>query len=153
MIDRFKKQNFIGLLDFLKTHRNSDFYITDQNVRIFANDEKSLKKILHNSNSTFINEEKGNILGVVLVWCSLGNNIKRYFVKLNATNIEVVRNLLTVLLWNYQMELYIKIRKDSPFVNILKEKGFFFVGDRGREILLRKYQTKKPIIKYDYNKE
>jgi hypothetical protein len=153
MIDQYKKRNFIGLLDFLKTNRSSDFYITEQNIRYFANDEKSLNKILNNSKFVYVQEEKGDIIGIVLVWCSIGNNIKRYFVKLNAINGEIARNLLTVLSWNCFNELYIKVRKDSPFVNVLKEKGFNFRGDRGREILLHRYQSKRPIVKYEYHQE
>lgn len=153
MIDRFKEGQFVGLLDFLKNNKNSDFYITENNIRCFVNDEKSLRKFLKSSKVVYVKEEAGDIKGIILIWTSLGNDIKRYFVKLNAVSDKIARNLITVLLWNYYDDLYIKIHKDSSYVKILKEKGFNFKGDRGKEILLQKYRTNKPIIKNDKHQE
>jgi len=138
MIKEYKKQDFIGLLDFITSNRNSDFYITEENRRKYVNTSYDLTKLIKSSNIIYLNKENGKILGVLLVWVSLGNNLKRKYIKVNAINKEVVKGLLTVLLWNKKSSYYVKIKKDSDYIKAFKEKGFIFKGNRGSEILLIK---------------
>jgi len=138
MIKLYKKENFIELLDYITSNRNTDFYITQDNKRKYINNSDDLKKLIKNSSTIYLSIEEGKILGIILVWVSLGNNLKRRYIKINALNEDVVRGLLTVLLWNYDNEYYVKIKKDSKNIKVFKEKGFIFRGNRGSEILLVK---------------
>ena len=135
MVENFKKKYFQHLLDYLKNNYTNDFYLTESNKRIPVRDEKLLKKLFNQSTGIKFLEENGDVIGIILLWKSLGNNLPRYYIKLTANSVHAAKQLLTVLLWNENRNLFIKIRKDSPFIRVFKEKGFIFSGDRGKEIL------------------
>lgn len=143
MVENYNKKHFLSLLEFFKFNFNNDFYITSNNIRNFIKDDKSLKLLLKESKDVRIVEEKGDILGLILLWKSFGNNITRFYVKLSAINKKIADQLLTVLLWNVKDEIYTKIKKDSSLLTIFKNKGFVFSGFRGTEILL-KYIKRDP---------
>ena len=43
-------------------------------------------------------------------------------------------------MWHTRKDLYVKIKKNSPFVGSFKSKNFRFIGSRGNQILMeRKY--------------
>lgn len=152
MIEKFQTKHFLSLLLFLKSHIDEDFYITENNIRKFNFTSSELKKLLNRVFSDiFILEENGDVLGLILVWKSIGGDVKRYFVKLNAVNKEIARHLLTILLWHQKYDLYVKIKKNSKFTELFKEKGFVFKGDRGKEILLFRAHIPKPKINEYYS--
>lgn len=137
MINRYNKKQFVSLLDFIKKNRNDDFYYTDNNVRYVIKDELSLNTLLKSSNQIFTCEQD-EVEGVILLWNSEGNNVKRNYIKITAISPKVAEQLITVLLWNCKQDLYIKINKESPFIPVFKSKGFVFFHFRGRELLLKK---------------
>lgn len=152
MVEQYKEKHFLDLFLFLKVNRNSDFYYTKDNMRYFIKTEKDLKNFLKEVNNVYVVEDRGDIKGVIALWSSISNNGKRYFVKLNAENNSVSDKLLTVILWNFFKDLYIKIHKDSKFLSIFYNKGFKFAGFRGsneREFLLYRQKT----ISYNINKK
>ena len=103
--------------------------------------EKGLKynKILE----IIISKEK-DIEGVILIWKGVGGKVSRNYVKVNAVNRWIATKLLTVLLWERLGDLYAKIKKNSNYLKIFKEKLFGFAGYRGEELLLyRKKFIKK----------
>ena len=159
MIERLKTRSRVELgwvVEFLNENNNYDFYLTKDNSRLYIRDIKSLKMLLRESIDAYIQKEKGNITGLILLWRSSGGGKSRFFVKLVANDSKVSRDLLTVLLWNTAMELYVKIRKDSKFLQVFKSKGFKFKGGRGVQILL--YRKNRPneakiTSKEDYNNE
>jgi hypothetical protein len=110
-----------------------------------VNNDIILKKLLKLSSEVRIIEEHGDILGLILLWKSIGN-FPRYYVKISAIDERIADKLLTVLLWNTNRELWIKIKKTSKFIKVFRNKGFEFQGDRGNEILL---QYKKIRVKHD----
>ena len=136
MVRLLKSKDSIGLNEFLKNYKDKDFYFTEKNNRFYINNIKVFKRI--KPINPRILEEKGEILGIIFLWKSIGNNITRYYIKLNAINKELAKKLLDVCLWNEKRELFIKINKKSPLLQIFKEKNFRFLGDRGREILFFK---------------
>lgn len=136
MVEDLKPKHLLGLTEFVKENKDTDFYVTENNSRVIIEDATSLKKLLKQSNSVRIIEERGDVLGIILLWKSIGN-VTRYYVKLNAINEDIADRLLTVLIWNERKELYTKIKKTSKFVKVFKNKGFDFLGDRGQEILLK----------------
>jgi len=140
-----KKRAFelLGLLN------NSDLYYTKENNRIFVRDIFSLKTLLKESSHVYVQQEKGMYTGLILLWKSVGSNVKRYYVKVVANNNQIANDLLTVLLWNCTLEVFTKVKKNDKLLNVFKRKGFRFAGSRGLQILL----NRKPIHYKIYNKE
>jgi len=150
MIEKFKSKHFLNTVLFIQNHSDSDFYITENNIRKFNFTEKELRRLFRICTHIYLMEEKGEIIGLILVWKSTGGDVKRYFVKINAINSDIARHLLTILLWHQEKDLYIKIKKNSKFTEIFKEKGFVFKGDRGRELLLFRAYIPKPKLNEQY---
>ena len=135
MVEEYKDCLLLSVLEFLRCNPSSDFYLTEQNTRIPIRNENSLKKLLKISKDVRILQEKGDIVGIILVWKSEGQ-VPRNYLKIHALNEDVADRLLTVTLWNTKYDLWIKIRKMSKFLKVFQRKGFQFRGDRGQEILL-----------------
>ena len=128
------------ILEFLNTHDNYDFYFTESNIRYYVTDKYTLKKLLKGSTVAYCSKNKGDYKGLGLIWKGVGEDKVRYYVKLSAINHQTAKDLITVLLWNSNKELFVKIRKDSKFIDAFKQKGFKFIASRGIQILLnRKY--------------
>jgi hypothetical protein len=140
MIETYnRKKHLINLVEFLKETDTSDFYITENNFRIYISNIKSLDYFIKKNTVIYVKEIDGNIVGIVTLWKSIGNDINRYFVKLSAKDEDTASSLLMMLLWNVDNKtLFVKIKKDSKFLPVFRDKGFDFAGDRGREILLRR---------------
>jgi len=159
MIERLNTRNKTDLhwlVEFLNENNNYDFYLTKDNSRLYIRDIQTLKLLFRESIDVYYQKEKGMFVGIILLWRSAGGGKSRFFVKVVANNKHIARDLLTVLLWNTTMELYVKIRKDSEFLQVFKSKGFKFKGGRGVQILLqRKLRPSEAKIKSkeDYNNE
>ena len=154
MIYKLNKDNkklYPSIIDFCSEHYDYDFYCTVDNARLFATDEKNLKKFLKDVTYSITLEETGEYQGFLLVWRSKHLESKRYYIKLTAKNADVARKLLTILLWNYQgKEIFAKIRKDNKFLSVLKEKGFRFIAERGFQVLLKLKIFRQPIRENPY---
>jgi len=152
MIERFNNHNKLEcscIVDCINKHSNYDFYFTEDNSRIYISDEPSLKKLFKNTNNIFVLKERGEYKGIILVWKSIGGELTRYYVKLCCDTASTAEKLLTVLLWNINKELYIKLRKDSEYLEVFRKKGFKFKGGRGIQVLLsRKPKPLAPIKSY-----
>ncbi len=153
MIENFKvgnKKECYFLTEFITNNINYDFYYAHENARVYITDYMSLKNLLRQSNNVYQLKERDTYVGVILTWKSVGGGKERHYVKVCAKNEKVANDLLTVLLWNTKTDLFVKIRKDSKFINVFRRKGFKFKGGRGIQILLhRKY---KPIASPKYIK-
>jgi len=139
-----KKPNISELIEFFISVFDYDFYITENNIRLYVTDNFNIKKFLKQSCIVYYLKERGDYKGIIGIWKSVGGGKTRYYIKLAATDFETGQKLLTVLLWDFEKDLYIKIRKDSKFVSAFKNKGFRFHGGRGCQILLyRKFLKKR----------
>jgi len=136
MVIQYKTKDFTGLSEFVKNNLDDDFYITSNNQRLQIKDEKSLKIFLKESRNIMITEERGDVLGVIALWKSIGNGITRYYIKQNSCDEKIADKLLTVFLWNVNTDLYIKIKKSSKFYKVFRNQQFNFKGDRGTQTLL-----------------
>jgi len=156
MVERLKKtktKEHPWLLDYLDNNEDADFYYTQDNARLYIRDGRSLKNLLKNSEHIYTLSDEEGYVGVILVWKSFGGGKKRYYVKINASNPDIAQKLLTVLLWNIDIDLFIKMRKNNKFLSIFKNKGFRFQGGRGIQILLkRKYIKPRNYNGSDINK-
>lgn len=140
-LKNLKKESGL-LLEVIKNCNIEDFYLTENNQRLYINNPTALKILLKNSHHIYYEEAKG----LVLVWKSFGGDKTRHYVKLIADDHSTAKNLLTILLWNYEKDLYVKLKKDSKLISAFKEKGFKFVGGRGLEILMLKQKYERPSI-------
>ena len=131
-----KKKHLISLWSFLKTHVHPDFYLTKDNRRLFITQLKDFKQLLSQSNNVFVHDDVGEINGIVMIWAGSGGDTKRRYVKINASDARVADRLLTVLLWHTNTDLYVKIKKGSPFIDVFRGKNFRFAHGRGKEVLL-----------------
>lgn len=142
MIIPYNKKEYVNLLDFVQNYVNDDFYITKNNQRLIIKDYKTLNLFLKESFNIYICKEK-DIQGVIALWKAKVKEIIRSYVKLNATDKKVADKLLDILVSNYNNDLYVKIRKDSEFLEIFKRRGFKFFGDRGSQLLLYRQKIKE----------
>lgn len=141
MIEKItNKKNLTSILEFFNNFFDYDCYITENNTRIYITDYESILKLFKQSILFYEAKEKGYCQGIVTIWKSLGGDVARYYLKLAALNTSIADKLLTVVLWNFSKDLYVKVRKDNKFISVLKRKGFRFQGGRGSQVLLyRKY--------------
>jgi hypothetical protein len=150
------KKHKLGLNEFLKNYRNDDFYLTEKDHRVLIKDEISLKKLLKSSIYSYVIEEKGDILGLIVLWKSVVEGQIKYYVKLNAINNDSVERLITNLVWNCDKEMRVKLSRYSKFLKAFYNKGFCFIGNRGTvknpgsEILLSYKRLRKYNAKYSY---
>jgi len=130
------------LIEFICDNYDYDFYITENNTRLYITDLKSLKNLFHQSHVMYSYIEHGELKGILSVWKSLGGGKTRYYIKIIGKSDKIGVKLLTVLLWNFDRDLYVKIRKHNKFVSIFRAKGFRFMGGRGVQILLFRKKVK-----------
>ena len=146
MIQRFNVRNqkkYPELLDFIKNNNDSDFYLTHNNARIYVKDFDSLKKLLKTSQDVYELKENGDYSAFCLVWKSCGGEKTRYYLKLLSKNVNAASDLLRGFLWNVHLELFIKISKNHPLLNVFRKYGFKFIGGRGHQILLKRDKVVK----------
>lgn len=137
-INKRNKKQYYWITEFLANNSSYDFYYTENNSRNYITDEKSVKGLFKNSEYIYYKEENGECVGIILVWIGEGGGKKRFYVKVNALSPKIAKDLLTVILWNSKLDLFVKIRKDSKFLQIFKEKRFKFIRGRGYQILLKR---------------
>ena len=126
------------VLDYLDKNQDYDFYYTHDNTRVYITDERSLKSLLRESTEAYIARNKGDIVGIILVWKSIGAGTKRYYVKINTQSQQVATDLLTILTWNFNRKLHVKIKKDSKLIEVFRYKGFRFDHGRGTQVLYQR---------------
>lgn len=131
------KKRLFDLVEIVSDIKDDDFYITHNNERKKVDNSKTLEILLKESSNVFYKNTRYS-KGMVLVWKSLGGEIQRNYIKIIADSKETASQLITYLLWNFNKELHVKIKKDSKFISVFKEYGFRFLGGRGTQILLSK---------------
>jgi len=151
---KYNKNNLDELGYFLKCNVHSDFYLTEDNKRVFITDHNSYRKILKQSHSVLVSREASSVDGVIMLWKGTGGAKQRCYLKINAKDMKIADKLLTVLLWDCNKNIYVKIKKHSPYLKIFREKRFSFAGGRGRELLLVYRKREKTYVnnfnKYNY---
>ena len=111
----------------------SDFYLTKNNLRYYIKENLDLLfKSLHNGDKIIFNKEG---IVVVIGW---SDKSSRKYLKLLAKNEKEADRLIKNINWNISEELYCKIKKTNPLKNILLRNRWKFIGDRGKEILLKR---------------
>ena len=111
----------------------SDFYLTRDNIRLYIKDNKDI---------LFDSLQKGNYIaytqnGIAIV-DGYADNAKRKYVKILSKDIKLTDKLLTIINANIKDILFCKLKKKNPIIEVFKNNGFKFKGNRGLEILLTK---------------
>lgn len=134
MIERLTKKNLLDVYEFVQRvkDRYQDFYITQENQRLFLTDFKIIKKLL-NKQEVYSVYDKG-VKGLMIIYKEKGY---RPYIKLLTENRSAESSLIKYLMMNFsEYDLYIKIKKENPLAKYIKYFGFVQQGDRGLEILL-----------------
>lgn len=153
MIQLYKNTvaEFNELSDIVTEYNSPDFYITENNQRVSVNNSRSLKKLIKQSHIIYyVNDYEMGYKGLLVIYKSISNDVTRNYIKILTSDYETVRDLLTVLSWNYGEELYVKLQKNSPYLKAFYTKGFRFSGGRGEQILLKR--EKREISKFSIRK-
>ena len=108
-----------------------DFYITKNNLRLF---------IRENVNILFDSLNKGDKIaynkdGIILVK-GFSDKANRKYIKVLTKNNDTSDKLLKVISWNLKIDLFVKIKKNNPLKEVLRQNGFAFLANRGKEILM-----------------
>ena len=130
------KKEINSLLDNI-SDLYSDFYITKENLRLYIKENTHLLYEGISKKDKIVYGEEG-----ILFIHGFSDQSRRKYVKILSDNAENASKLIRFL--NLQLtdiELYVKIKKENPILKSFQTKGFKFVGDRGKEILL----CRKPI--------
>ena len=143
MVEDYKNKYEFNLSYFIKNNIDSDFYVIKESSRKLINDDKTLNLFLKQSKDVRIIIDKGDILGVVGIWKVIEDNIRRDYIKINATDKNIFERLITVVVWNTKNTVLIKVKKDYKFMNILRNKGFDFVSSNNQEIIFSYCKFKK----------
>lgn len=128
--------HYIELLGFVLDNSSLEFYYTENNERKFIKDDISLKALLKSSNSIYVDENNGGISGIILLWEARGGDKVREYVKFLVSSEPVLSNLLKTFSYTSDKDLYIKVKKDSKYLQTFKNNNFQFKNGRGNEVLL-----------------
>jgi len=150
MIEQYtgKKKDKERLFGFVSEGVDSDFYLTENNQRIFQFDRPSFNKLMRSSIATYYLQDRGDVVGIGIVWKSKSGEVSRYYVKIKSKDSNVAKDILTVILWNSPVKtLHAKLNKDSRYFKIFTYKGFKWFHGRGKEILLSRTELRDKNIR------
>lgn len=138
MVRFFRKnqEDIINAWCFVASNIHPDFYITENNRRIYITSFDTFKRLLKQSHTVIISEDNNSVDGIIMIWKGIEKQIKRNYVKFSAKNISILDKLIVFLCWSFSKDIHIKIKKFSSSYQKFQDKGFRFLGGRGREILL-----------------
>jgi hypothetical protein len=116
----------------------SDFYITKDNLRLF---------IKNNTPLLFDGLKKGDKIvydkeGIIVV-TGFSDGANRKYIKFLVKDNKNADELLRMLSWNLDCDLWCKIKTRNPLIEVLKANGFIFYASRGKELLLVRKSIKK----------
>ncbi len=153
-------KNFIHFCQF----RDSDFYVTKNNHRLFLNNLTVAKSIfndcLKHGDKCFIKESNGHITGIILI-TGFKDDFDRKYLKLLVKSKDDCRDLFRYLQWQGVKNLFIKSKKSNTnFVKydernnrykpsyFARKTGFQIIAVRDKEILLKKEEYKSGYNKF-----
>lgn len=127
----------------------SDFYVTKDNIRIGIRENSDiLFNYLQKGDVIVYEENNENGLALVTGW---SDKASRKYVKLLSKDEHLASNLLKIINWNANIDLYAKLKKNNPLIKVFQRNGYSFKGDRGSEILLMRQYIYHP--QKDYKKD
>lgn len=134
MIERLTKKNLVDVFEFVQRvkDRYQDFYITQDNQRLFLTDFNTINKLLDHQEVYCVCEKE--FKGLMIVYKEKGY---RPYIKILSETRKAESALIKYLMMNFsEQDLYIKLKKENPLAKYIRYFGFLQQGDRGLEILL-----------------
>ena len=120
----------------------SDFYVTSNNIRIPIRDNPDVLFDYLNKGDVIAYEENNeNGLALVTGW---SDKATRKYVKLLTKDEHLASNLLKIINFSANIDLYAKLKKNNPLIKVFQRNGYSFKGDRGSEILLMRQYIYHP---------
>jgi predicted MPP superfamily phosphohydrolase len=113
-----------------------DFYVTKNNYRLYIKENLDVffKDLRQGDKVVFSEEGIAAIVGYA-------DKFDRKYLKILANNIDAVESLLKAVEFGINIDLYAKLKKNNPLVQMLLQFGFEFKGGRGKEVLLYKAKS------------
>ena len=147
-VKRLNNKNFLDaflLIDKCRDFRN--FYITKNNVRYPIKDYKLVTKVVNDCTKWneilygYFNENK--LIAIAFI-TGFKEKTRKYIKTLTIEdNFKILDDLVRVIFWNHGQETYAKVEKGNRIlIAVLKKNKFRFLGDRGREVLLKREKYK-----------
>lgn len=133
-----KEKRFIENALYETVDLYGDFYVTKDNVRIYLRDNSDILFSYLNRGDVIVYDQDNEVgIGLVTGW---SDRSLRKYVKILTKDEHLASNLLKIINWNANIDLYAKLKKNNPLVKIFQQNQYAFIGNRGAEILLmRKY--------------
>lgn len=110
--------------------KHKEFYLTINNKRLFIKEHLDLLFKCLNKGDKIIYDENS-----IMLITGFFDNAKRKYLRILG-NENQTEKMLEFLGWNFNIELYCKLKRYNPIVKILLKKGFFIYKNRGKELLL-----------------
>jgi protease II len=113
-----------------------DFYITKNNERLYGKKLIStLMKQLRKGDKIIFDDSYKSMLLLV----GMAEKSNRIYLKILGDSEKTIANLMMVMFWNINKEIYVKLKKNNPLISFLTSFFYFsYVGSRDREVLLRR---------------
>ena len=124
----------------------SDFYVTSNNIRIPLRDNPEIF-FKYLGRGDIIAYEEDNEKGVALV-TGWSDRSARKYVKVLTKDEHLASNLLKIINWSVNIDLFAKLKKNNPLIKVFQRNGYSFKGDRGSEILLMRQYVYHPQREY-----
>ncbi len=116
-----------------------DFYITKDNLRLYIRENLDLLFECLKFGDKIVFDEKYGII-FIYGWSDKSN---RNYIKILSKDQQSADKLLKITLWNFgNIDLYAKIKLNNPIKEVLEKNNFSFLGNRGKEILLKRKAVK-----------
>jgi len=125
-----------------------DFYLTQNNIRLFINDNAKIFFSCLKLGDKLAYNEKG--LAAVIGY---SDKAPRKYLKILVNNLDDVDGLIKTLYWHVKTDLFCKLKNNNPLKDKLLRCGFSFVGGRGKEVLLVHKYIARPEPKYTFSKD
>jgi len=169
MIRPLKQTDLSNFINFCQI-KDSDFYITRNNRRLYLNDLSVAKSVfndcLKHGDKCYIKEDNNQIVAIMLI-TGYKDGFDRKYLKLLVKSKNDCRDLFRYLQWQKLKNLFIKSRKNNTnFVRyderlknnprtqgfkasyLARKTGFEIIVVRDKEILLKKEE-----YRHGYNKQ
>jgi len=125
-----------------------DCYITKDNIRLFIRDNpKAFFNGLNQGDKIAISEH-----GFAAV-IGYSDKADRKYLKLLTSDIDEATALVKSLYWNVKCDIFCKIKANNPLKDKLLKCGFYFIGERGKEVLLVHKYIDRPTPNYTFVKD
>jgi hypothetical protein len=114
-----------------------DFYLTKDNIRIPFRDNKEIfYECIQKGDKVIYDDDREDGVAIILGY---SDKSPRKYLKILSKSPDAISRMLKFINWHVnKIPLYIKIKKNNPLVNILRQNNFSFQGNRGNELLMCK---------------